>query len=170
MTIRDLIPFHWKKEPESTVRRLPDRPGNVPGLFDEFFREFDELNKSWPGDLQIWRDRYGDSFNPRLNVSETRKEIRVEAELPGMNEKDIDVQIEKGQLRIRGEKKHEERSQDDKIHRMESSYGIFERIVSLPEYAKSEGAKAKFKHGVLDIRIPKDEKKTAGKYIPVSAG
>lgn len=170
MTIRDLIPFHWKKEPEATARRLPDRPRDMASFVDEFFREFDETNKFWPASFPILGSRSEAAFNPRVNVSETKKEIRIEAELPGLNEKDIDVQIESGQLRIRGEKKHEERSQDDKIHRMESSYGLFERIVSLPEHAKSEGAKAKFKNGVLEVRIPKDEKKATGKSIPVSAG
>ena len=105
-------------------------------------------------------------LSPSVNVSETKKEIKIEVELPGMDEKDFSVSIENGYMTLRGEKKHENR--DEKTHRMECSYGFFERTLPLPEYAKAEDAKAKYKKGVLTINIPKNPKKETGRSIPIS--
>ena len=84
-----------------------------------------------------------------------------------MDEKDINVSVDNRYLTLRGEKKHENR--DEKAHRMECSYGFFERTLPLPEYAKSQEAKANYKKGVLTIHIPKDPKKEeVGRTIPIS--
>ena len=117
---------------------------------------------------RIWTAKIWDlnAVTPNVNISETKKEVKVEAELPGMEEKDINVAIDNGYLTIRGEKKHENR--DEKAHRIECSYGLFERTFPLPENAIAEKAKAKYKKGVLTIDIPKDPAKIdSGRTIPI---
>ncbi len=161
MKIRDLLPFNWKKErADEKETHLPQRPReNASSDFDRFFENpFVEFG--------LMRSNLSRSLSPKVNVSETRKEIRIEAELPGMNEKDIDVTIENGYLKIRGEKTHE--TKDEKAHCVECSYGFFERTLPLPDYAQADKAKAKYKKGVLTLSVPKTKQKETGKRIPVS--
>lgn len=95
------------------------------------------------------------SFTPAINVSETENELLITAELPGMEQKDIELTVENGTLRIKGEKRQET---EDKIHnyyRVERSYGTFQRNISLPTYVDEEKIDASFKNGVLTLTLPK---------------
>ena len=166
MKIKDLLPFNWKKEKPVETKNVPEVSNRNLLPFDPFFEDFDRFFRDPFGQFglqKVW-DKGG--LSPSVNVSETKKEIKVEAELPGVDEKDIDVSIDNGYLTLRGEKKHE--SRDEKAHRMECSYGFFERTLPLPEYAKAEEVKAKYKKGVLTIHIPKDPKKESSRSIPIS--
>ena len=110
-------------------------------------------------------------FNPKVDFSETEKEYLVSAELPGMSLNDIDVSIARGMLIIKGEKKEEKEEEVKGQYRMERSYGGFYRTMALPTEIDSEKAEAKFKNGVLCIKLPKSkELQEAVKRLSVKAG
>lgn len=156
MAIKDLIPRIGRGRAQALAR---------PGEFDpfrEFQREmnrlFDDFFSDFP--LAFRRSEKGLSaggFSPRVDVSETDKEVKVSAELPGMDEKDIAVEMDDASITIRGERKEEKEEKGKNWYAREQSYGSFHRIVPLP--AKVDGAKAsaKFKKGVLTIVAPKRE-------------
>lgn len=94
-------------------------------------------------------------FTPRVNVKESQKEITVSAELPGLDEKDIKVELHDDILTISGEKKYEKEEKDGDWHHIESSYGTFQRSVSLGAKVDGGKTKAEFKKGILSISLPK---------------
>jgi HSP20 family protein len=101
------------------------------------------------------------AFTPRVDMSETDTEVTVAAELPGLDEKDITVEIEDGCISIRGERKEEKEDQGRSWYRKEQSYGSFHRAIALPAEVDGEKAKAKFAKGVLTITMPKREEEQA---------
>ncbi len=94
---------------------------------------------------------------PAVDVYETDKEIVVKAELPGVKKENVEVSIRDNALHIKGEKREEKEEKTETYHRVERAYGKFERVIGLPADVKVEEAKAEFKDGVLEIRIPKSE-------------
>jgi HSP20 family protein len=120
-------------------------------LFDDFFIEFPSPTR-WGG-----RDRDAGlaTFTPRVDVSESDKEIKISAELPGMDEKDIHVEMDDNAIVVRGERKEEREDKDGNWYRREQSYGSFQRVIPLPANVDSDHAKATFKKGVLRIKMPK---------------
>jgi len=125
-------------------------------------------------DLDDWMQEFFDRSNSRLpeafqrptaptvNLADTPREFVATVELPGVDEKDIDVQIVAGQLIVSGERKWEEEKKDKEYYRVESQYGSFKRVVPLPDGLASDAdaVTAKLSKGVLEIRIPKVEPKT----------
>jgi HSP20 family protein len=105
-------------------------------------------------DLQPFESQSG-VFNPNIDVVENDKEIRISAELPGMEDKDIEVSINKESLSIKGEKKEEREDKGKGYYRMERSYGSFSRTIPLPIEVETDKIEAKFKKGVLSITLPK---------------
>jgi len=98
------------------------------------------------------------SFMPQVDIKETRKDIQVTAELPGMDEKDIDVSLHEGTLIVKGEKKSEHEDKKEGYQRIERSYGSFYRAIRLPDDIDEEKIKANYRKGVLKITVPKAEK------------
>ncbi len=94
---------------------------------------------------------------PALDISEDKGSLRVTAELPGMDKKDIAIEVKEGILTIRGEKKMEEESKDRNFHRIERRYGSFYRALALPETVDTARVEASFKNGVLTLSLPKRE-------------
>ena len=107
---------------------------------------------------------------PKVNVSEADKNITVTAELPGIEEKDIDVSLARGILTIKGENKTEKEEKDKNYYYMERSSGSFYRAIPVPDGADGDKAKATLKNGILTVNIPKlpGDKKTK-KQIPVKS-
>lgn len=102
------------------------------------------------------------TFAPKVNVSESKGKVIIEAEVPGMDEKDIDIEVRKSAIRITGERKKEREVEKKNYYHHESSYGSFSRTVALPTEVKVDRAEAKMKNGTLAISIPKKEIKKAG--------
>jgi HSP20 family protein len=96
-------------------------------------------------------------WSPAVDVFETENELLIKADLPGMEMKDIDIQIENGTLSMRGERKYANESKDGGFHRVERGYGNFARYFSLPDTVDTEKVKADYKNGVLTIVLPKKE-------------
>lgn len=129
-----------------------------------FMRPFDEMRRMME---DFWMTpfeemgRWGEAFTPRVDVKEEDNNVVVSAELPGIDQKDIDVTVTRDSVRIAGEKKHEEEKEERGYYRRETSYGSFERVVELPSEIDENKAEAEFSKGVLTIRLPKSEQARA---------
>ena len=127
--------------------------------FQSFRTEIDRLFDSFLGgvpSLTAFRQSFSEAqMTPTLDVKENEKEIVVKADLPGMDEKDINLTIHNGVLSLRGEKKSEHTGERENYHVMERSYGSFQRSIRLPETINEDKAEARFDKGVLTITLPK---------------
>ncbi|MCB1612667.1 MAG: Hsp20/alpha crystallin family protein, partial [Xanthomonadales bacterium] len=92
---------------------------------------------------------------PHVDIKEEPGRFVIQADIPGVDPKDIEVHMEKGILSIKGERKHEAKQENEKYTRVERSHGVFYRRFALPDSADAEGISANGKHGVLEIIIPK---------------
>jgi HSP20 family protein len=113
---------------------------------------------------------FQDTAFPPMNVAESEGHFTVSLELPGMEAKDVSIELMGNQLQVTGERKWEEEKQGKEFHRVESRYGRFERTLTLPENLRLERAaiEATYEKGILTIRIPKLEPTPAAK-IPIKA-
>ena len=92
---------------------------------------------------------------PDIDVSENDTGLLIEAELPGIDEKDISVTMKNGMLTIKGEKKFEHEEEKENFHRIERRYGSFLRTLSVPDTVDEDQIEAKFEKGVLSVKLPK---------------
>jgi HSP20 family protein len=95
------------------------------------------------------------TWAPAVDIFETENELVVKADLPDVNEKDIDVRVENNTLTVRGERKFEEKTEKENYLRVERTYGSFSRSFSLPNTVNNEAIKADYKNGVLTVTLPK---------------
>ena len=93
--------------------------------------------------------------NPFFDPSESPEEYRIEAELPGVKQEDMELKVEDRVLTLRGERREEKEEKGKKYHRMESSYGSFMRSFTLPDDADEDKVDADYKDGLLTVRIPR---------------
>ena len=107
------------------------------------------------------------SWAPAVDIFETENELVVKADLPEVQEKDIDVRVENHTLTIRGERKFSNEVREDNYLRIERAYGTFTRSFSLPNTVNTEAIKADYHNGVLTVRMPKREE-TKPKQIKIS--
>jgi len=168
MAITDLVPWRRRRNDLRTRSDYDDMVGSfyrdMNNLVDRFFGGFD-LDPFGGSELAT-----GD-FMPRVDVSENDKEIKVTAELPGMDDKDIDVTLSRDSLTIRGEKQEESEDKGKDYYRSERRYGSFHRMVPLSSEVDESKAEADFKKGVLKIKLPKTpEAQTSRKKIKVKTG
>jgi len=94
---------------------------------------------------------------PAVDIVETENELILKADVPGVDLKDIDIQLENGTLSVKGERKFEKDEKGKGFHRMERSYGSFVRIFTVPDTVDSEHVTAAYEAGVLTISLPKKE-------------
>jgi HSP20 family protein len=125
-------------------------------VFRGFRTQLDSLFEDWFGRSM------GGTLAPRIDVSETAKEMRLTVELPGVAEKDIDVSLSGNELTIKGEKKSDQEEKKDQaegrvFHRVERSFGAFQRTMTVPFDVEPDKVSAQFKDGVLTITLPKPE-------------
>ncbi|MBC8414511.1 MAG: Hsp20/alpha crystallin family protein [Nitrospira sp.] len=163
MSWRDLVPFRKKSVSVRKESMHPfDRLHNeIDTVFDDFFRGFHP---------EPFSGHYSRSFSPDIDVAETDKGLKVVAELPGMDEKDIDVLLSSDSLTITGEKRAERESSGKEYYYMERSYGSFSRMIPLPFEVESEHVEAHFQKGILTVKVPKSAKATVGnKKVEISA-
>ena len=145
-------------------------PGAL-GLRDEMNRLFDDFFYGFGSPfMPVANTAAMREFIPSVDVSDTDGEVKVSAELPGMSEKDVSVELDEDMLTISGEKKQEEEDEEGGRYWRESSYGSFVREVPLPSSIDVEKANAKFKNGRLNVTLPKSgEEKAKRKKIDVSS-
>jgi HSP20 family protein len=121
---------------------------------DEMDRVFERFEHGWPRLPTLFR-RDGAITVPELDVRESAGAIVVEAELPGVDEKDVTVSLANGVLTIKGEKKHETEEKGENYHVTERSFGSFERAIRLPDTIDEGKVEAKFEKGVLKVTAAK---------------
>jgi HSP20 family protein len=144
MAEKELTP--WRPFGElGSLRREMDR------LWDSFFGER-PLTRVWERE-----------WLPSLDVSETKDDFVVKAEVPGIDAENIDISLTGDVLTIKGEKKHEKEEKEEDYHLVERSYGAFSRSVRLPAEVESAKIKASYKNGILKVTLPKSEKVKAKK-------
>ena len=148
MALRDLIPWNNGSHDVSLHRNQPSPflalHREMNRLFDDVFRGFGSLGRPMMEGQVNW---------PRIELDETDKAVTVSAELPGLSEKDVQVEIANGVLSIRGEKKSE---RDNGGRYSERYYGSFERRIPL-DGVQEDKAEANFRNGVLTVSLPKSE-------------
>jgi HSP20 family protein len=136
------------------------------GIQEEINRLFDwTLGRRSGEDLGLLQGEWV----PAIDVAENESSVFVKVELPGMSEKDVDVNILGNTLTIKGQKTKEEEKKDQNYYRLERSYGSFQRSVTLPSAVEADKCKASFKDGVLEIEMPKKEE-AKPKQIKVNVG
>jgi len=141
------------------VRWEPLREIN--SLQREMNRLFDTLTPTTPFN--------GDRFMPVVEMQETSDAIQLKVELPGIDIKDLDVQVTADSVAISGERKSETKSEDNGIFRSEFSYGKFQRIIPLPVRIQNTEVKADYKDGILHLNLPKAEEER-NKVVKVNLG
>lgn len=146
MATTDLIP--WSRERAADVTRRRDDP------FWSLHREMNRLFEDFGKGLGLGPLFGPESFEPRIEVRETDDEVLVAAEMPGLEEKDFELSLTEEALTIRGEKR-QEHEEKGSVHRLERSYGAFERRLSLPCEVEADKASATYRNGVLSVTLPK---------------
>ena len=169
MAFRDLIP--WSRQENRlpvSVSAEQDRDTHpLQSLHREVNRLFDDVLRGFNMPAFAGFDRRAGW--PHLELGETDKAIRVTAELPGLDEKNVEVLVEDGALTVRGEKKAEVEDKDRGYS--ERSYGRFERRISLPNGVEHDRASATFKNGVLTVTVPRSDKPDESvRRIPINGG
>ena len=179
MDIKKLAPWNWfKKEEEESgamvpVKRDETKPlsseegplsplfqlhREMDKLFDNAFRGFGVSPSRFPGLSPLGSDLLSPLSSsaflmPQVDVGATDKEYSITVEIPGVTEKDVNIEVANNTMTIRGEKNQEKEEKDKNYYRVERSYGSFQRVLSLPEDADQEDIKANFKNGILTIKM-----------------
>lgn len=147
-----------KKEKKELVKVEPTKALSP---FQEMEKRFEDFSRRPFSLLPSWWPRLRlpeiEEVPPSMDIFTEGDDVVVKAELPGMKKEDIDVSLTKDTISISGEKKKEEKVEKKDYYSLERSYGSFKRSCSLPAEVQTEKASAKFKDGVLEIRIPKTE-------------
>ena len=162
-------------DPNKSSKREAARRYSDP--FSALRAEMDSLFDSFVGGLPAFPRMFGTSgdlgfaLTPHMDVKETDKEIVVEAELPGIDEKDVSLALQDGVLTIRGEKKHEHDEEKEGYRMTERRYGSFQRSVRLPDTVDEDKVEASFNNGVLKVSLPKlPEAVGKQRTIPIKKG
>jgi HSP20 family protein len=167
MDIKKWVPWNWfGKEEENTGATVPVQQKNAqedigafPHLFSRFHNEmdrrFEQMFREFGFGSPLFSNMANGMLKPTLDLSASENEYTVNVEIPGVDEKDLKIELEKNTMIIRGEKRQEKEEEEKSYYRQERFYGSFQRILSLPEDADQDGIKATFKQGVLKITMPR---------------
>jgi len=158
-----------RKPAEPAPRRTSDV---FSAMHDEMERMFERFERGWPRwPLAPWRTSDLDIMVPELDVHENMKQLTIDVDLPGVDEKDVAVTLANGLLTIKGEKKSEREEKKESYYLAERSYGAFERSLRLPDTIDEAKVEARFEKGVLKIVAQKKpEAVKAEKKIEIKGG
>jgi len=152
-----------ERQPGQQGQVQRQQEGRAPSPFAQMDRLFDEIFKR--PFFSLWSTRMGGEeteqqiFLP-VDICEDGESVIVRAELPGVRKEDVNLQLDPDSITIAGKKSHEYKVQEKDYYRMESSYGSFTRTCQLPVEIIADKARAVFKDGVLEVRIPKNLEST----------
>lgn len=130
-------------------------PTNFSTLIDKFFNE--SMTRSG-----------GSAFVPKVDVIENENSYELHLAAPGMNKEDFNIELKDNYLTLSGERKFTQEKKDKNFQSIETQYGAFSRSFSMPENVDSSRINAKYNNGILEVVIPKDEKKALKTSIKVS--
>jgi len=129
------------------------RWGQIPNHFNTLQ---DQVNKLFESTFHAQGENSAiTTWSPAVDIYETENELVVKADLPGVNDKDIDVRVENNTLTVRGERQFKTEVKEDNYLRVERTYGSFSRSFSLPNTVNTEAITAEYKNGVLSVQLPK---------------
>jgi HSP20 family protein len=154
---------HWTSWPALLDRELES-------FFDDLFEDDRRGRFRLPA---LLRRRFPALDLPRLStvdVYQTDDEVVVKAEMPGLAKEDIEVSVSDSTLTVKGEKKREEKVEEDHYTRSERSFGMISRTIELPCEVRSEQATAKMTNGVLEVHVPKTDEAKKQKSVKVKIG
>jgi len=162
MNLKSPIPVGRQRELARADNPFISLQREIDRLFDDFTRSFPSFPSlsSFPA---LGNGGAVSSMMPTMDVAETDKEIEITAELPGLEEKDVQINVADGILTIRGEKKAEKEQKDKNYRLVERSYGSFERSMQLPDGVDLDAIKATIDKGVLKVTVPKPAAKQVKK-------
>jgi len=133
---------------------------------------------SMKSELDRWFERLTDlkwdelpavgDWAPSMDISETKDSLVAKVEVPGMDQKDIQISLQENLLTIKGEKRHEKEEKDERYHRVERAYGAFARSIRLPVGVDADKVTATFKNGLLIVTLPKTLS-SKGTMIPIKS-
>lgn len=129
-------------------------PTTFSSIIDKFFNE--SMQKSGMS-----------TFVPKVDISENDKAFELHVEAPGMNKEDFKIEVNDNYLTISGERKLSSEKKEKNFHSIETSYGTFTRSFTLPENVNADKINAKYNNGILELTVPKDEKKVLKSTIKV---
>ncbi len=173
MPIRDLTPWNWfrgtrdlapHQQPSNMNVESPllNLQRDIDRMFDNFLQGFNVPYSVRPAGINAMAA-------PRINITETRDAYQISAELPGVEEQDVDISLSGDVLTIKGERREEQESSERNYHRIESAYGAFQRSITLPEDADRDNINANFRNGILTIEVGKNaESQAETRKIPLS--
>jgi HSP20 family protein len=168
MRVTDLIPWKSTRGSEPAARSERDAVAALQNDVNRAFADFLRSSNVPFSPFAGWPGSFLDNSGVQVDVAETDKEVKVSAELPGVDEADIDVRVSDGMLVISAEKKADREIDENGYILHERSFGRVERIVPLPDGIDANAAQASFKSGVLTVTIPKTAQAQSGaKRIPV---
>jgi HSP20 family protein len=163
MKVKNMLPAVSRKKQSEDDHPFYSLQREMNSLFDDFFRGFDITPRGF-----FQRGEVG--FTPTVDVEENEKEFIIKAEIPGVDEKEIEVTVTDDIVTIKGEKKEEKEDKGKNYYYMERSYGSFNRVIPLSAETESDKAEASFKNGVLNITIPKSQTaKAKATKVPIKA-
>lgn len=128
------------------LREMDSLQSDVNRLFDRFFEG------RTPGDGSTTR-----RWTPAMDLVETEGDLVLRADLPGMTEDDVEIEIKDGVLTVSGERRAEHEEKSEGYHRVERAFGQFSRSLTLPQGTDASKVDASFDNGVLEVRVPKPE-------------
>lgn len=145
-------------------RELESLRREIERIFDEVFERTPFFRRG----MEIEPiEEYERAWSPACDVYETDKEIVVKANLPGVSKDNVEVIVTEDAITIKGQAKEETEVKEKNYYRRELNYGAFQRVIPLPLAVKSDEAKATFKDGILEIRVPKQEVSPKGRKINI---
>jgi HSP20 family protein len=160
------------RQPQPVARREQSRSpfdmfaDEMSRLFDEFGFARGLLGRSWS--LRPRRHEALETWTPQIELSQQNNELVVRADLPGLKKEDVNIDVSDEAITISGERRQETESESGGLYRSERSYGSFYRTIPLPKGTIGDQAKATFKDGVLEIRVPAPpEQVTRGRRIEI---
>ena len=163
MKIKNLLPAVSRPSLRENDHPFYSLQHRMNSLFDDFFSGLDIAPRGFSS-------RSFGGFIPSVDVKESDKDFTIRAELPGVEEKDIEVTLTNDAVTIKGEKKEEKEDKGKNYYYMERSYGSFNRVIPLAVETEANKAQASFKNGVLNITIPKSASaKAKGTKVPIKA-
>ena len=157
MTMRNMLP--WKRGGEAVpARDARNASAVVRDPIEAFFTDPERwFADAWPAMPALVPSRAAGGA-PRMDVVDTGPAYQVTLELPGVEEKDVDLSIDGSTLIVKGEKRAEQRGEGDGWVHSERAFGAFQRAIELPCEVDASGAQARLEHGLLSITLPKSEK------------
>ncbi|WP_207063504.1 Hsp20/alpha crystallin family protein [Motiliproteus sp. SC1-56] len=190
MDLSKLNPWNWFKHEQASeqpgsqipVRRREYNPAGIEMPLQQLHQEFDRLFEVLRRQMQLpfsaWPQSAMDAlptlgtgtFSPHLNISAEEGRYRVSVELPGLQDKDVSLEVSGDRLLLKGRTDFEQEDKGAHYYRIERASGQFQRTLALPDDADVEGIRAKMKDGVLYVDIPrKEDAQTPARSIPINA-